>query len=59
MDTNKYLLTWAWYSCLLRGSASAWQIQRWILTAYHWTEHRIPKGGARERTQGAEGFAVL
>ena len=21
----------------------------------HWTEHRVPNGGARERTQGAEG----
>jgi hypothetical protein len=33
---------------------SAWQIQKWMLTVIHWTEHRVPKG-ARERTQGAEG----
>jgi hypothetical protein len=26
VDANKCLLTGAWYSCLLRGSASAWQI---------------------------------
>ena len=39
----------------LRGSASAWQIQRWKLTAIHWTEHSIPNGWTRERTQGAEG----
>ena len=43
------------YSCLQRGSTSAWQIQTWILTSYHWTEQRIPNEGARERTQGTEG----
>jgi hypothetical protein len=47
VDVNKCLLTDAWYSCLLRGSASAWQIQRWMLSAKHWTEHRVPNGGAR------------
>jgi hypothetical protein len=31
-----------------------WQIQRWILTAYHWAEHRVPNEEDRERTQGAE-----
>jgi hypothetical protein len=35
VDFNKCLLTRAWYNCLLRGSASAWQIQRQILTAIH------------------------
>jgi hypothetical protein len=30
-------------------------IQKWMLTATHWTEHRVPNGRARERTQGAEG----
>ena len=54
-DANKSLQTGAWYSCLLRGSASAWQIQTWMLTAIHWAGHRVPDGGARERTQGAEG----
>jgi hypothetical protein len=48
-------LTGARYSCLLRGSASAWQIQKWRLTAIYWTEHRLPKRGTRERTQRAEG----
>ena len=33
-----------WYSCLLRGSARAWQIQRWMLAANHWTENRVPNG---------------
>jgi hypothetical protein len=30
-------------------------MQKWMLTAIHWTEHRVPNEGARERTQGAEG----
>jgi hypothetical protein len=37
------------------GRARAWQIQRWMLSANHWTEHRVPNEGARERTQEAEG----
>jgi hypothetical protein len=53
-DNKKCLLTEALYSCLLRGSARVWQIQRWRLTANHWTEHRIPKGGVRERTEGPD-----
>ena len=55
-DANKSLLTGAWYSCLLRGSASAWQIQKWMLTFIHWTEHTLPNEGARESTQEAEVF---
>ena len=42
-------------SSLLRGSASAWQTQKWMLTAIHWAEHRVSNEGARESTQGAEG----
>jgi hypothetical protein len=26
-----------------------------MLTVFYWLEHRTPKGGARESTQGAEG----
>jgi hypothetical protein len=55
VNTNKYLLTKSYYSSLLRSSTSAWQIQRWMLTAYHWTEHRVPNEGAQKSTQGAEG----
>ena len=55
VDTNKSLLTGGWYNCLLRGSISAWQIQKWVLTVIHWTVHRVPNEGVRERTQGAEG----
>jgi hypothetical protein len=25
-----------------------------MLTANHWTAHRVPNGGDRERTEGAE-----
>ena len=55
VDANKCLLTGAWYSCLLRGSASTWQIEKWMLSANHGTEHRFPNGGLRDRTQGAVG----
>ena len=55
VDAKTCLLTGAWYSCLLRGSVSTWQIEKWMLTAIHWTEHRVPNEWARERTQGAEG----
>jgi hypothetical protein len=44
---NKCMLTGFWYSYL-------WQIQRYMLAANHWTEHRLPNGGGRERTVWAE-----
>jgi hypothetical protein len=52
---KKSLLTGAWYSYLLRASASAWQIQKWMLTIIHWTKHRVPNERTRESMQGAEG----
>ena len=55
MDAHKCLLTGARYSCHLGGSASVWKIQRRTLSASHWTEHRVPNGGARERAKGAKG----
>ena len=58
VDAKKSLLTWAWYSWFLRGSTRTWQIQRQILAANHWSEHRVPNGGVRERTEEAEGFAT-
>jgi hypothetical protein len=42
--------------CLLLGSASAWQIQKWMLTVRYWMDHRAPNGRARESTQGAKGI---
>jgi hypothetical protein len=50
VDASKSLQTWAWYICLLRGSASAWQIQKWMLTAIHWRKHSVLNEGAREST---------
>jgi hypothetical protein len=29
-----------------------------MLTIIHWKEYRVPNEGARESTQGAEGFAA-
>jgi hypothetical protein len=48
---SKILLTGPWYSCLLWGYASAWQIQKWMLTVSYWMKHRAPNGGARESIQ--------
>jgi hypothetical protein len=48
VNAKKCLLTGTWYGCLLRGSARAWQIQRWMLTGNDWTEHRIPNGGVKD-----------
>ena len=56
--THSCFLALARYSCLLKGSASAWHIQKWMLTAVHWTEPRVPYEGARESFQGAEGSAA-
>ena len=56
VHVKKYLLTGAWYSCLLRGSARVWQIQRHVPAANHWTECRVPNGGVREKTERAEGL---
>ena len=45
-----------WYSCLLWGFASSWQIQKWMLTDIYRIEHILaPNIGTRESTQGAEG----
>jgi hypothetical protein len=53
-DDIKFILG-TWYSCLLKSSASAWQLQKWMLTVIHWIEHKVPNEGARERAQEAEG----
>ena len=38
------------------NSASAWQIQKWMLTVIYKMEHRAPNGEAKESTQGSEGI---
>jgi hypothetical protein len=53
---RKILLKGPWYSCLIWGYASAWQIQKWMLTVIYKMEQRAPNGEARESTQGAEGI---
>jgi hypothetical protein len=50
------VITTSCYLCLLRGSASAWQIQKWMLTVILWMEDKVSNDGARERTQGDEGI---
>ena len=57
VDANKSLLTGDWYSCLLRGSASARQIQKCMLTVIHWMEHRVPKEGVKVLKE-LKGFAA-
>jgi hypothetical protein len=59
VDARKCLLTGALYRCLLRGSSRACQTQRWMLTAIHWTKHRVPIGGTKEMNEGAEGLCNL
>jgi hypothetical protein len=54
-NSRKILLKEPCYSCLIWGYASAWQIQKWMLTVIYKMEHRAPNGGARERTQRDEG----
>jgi hypothetical protein len=52
-----YLLTEPWYSYPLGGSARAWPIQMWMLTANHpnhRTEQGDRSGGIRGRSEGAE-----
>jgi hypothetical protein len=60
-DTIAYasniLLTGPWYSYLMWGYASAWQIQKWMLTVSYWMEHRAPKKGAGESTEEAKGVS--
>jgi hypothetical protein len=52
---KKCLLRGTWYCCVLRGSASAWPIQIWMLIVNHWTSvHGDPNGVVRGRTEGTE-----
>ena len=56
-----YLVVWsfleiAWYNSLEWGYASAWQIQKWMLTIIYWMEHSAPNGGAKESNQGVKGI---
>jgi hypothetical protein len=59
VDAKKCMLKGAWSGCLLRGPSRVLQIQRWMLTANHWTERGVPNRGIRERTEGVEGGLQL
>jgi hypothetical protein len=54
---RKILLRGPWYSYLLWGYASSWQMQTYMLTVIYWMEHRTPNEGARESTLGAKGVS--
>jgi hypothetical protein len=54
-DAKKRLLTGAWYSCPLRGSARTWLLQMCMFIANHHTEHGEPNGRIKGRTEGGEG----
>jgi len=41
---------------LLKGFARNIQIQRWMLTANHWTEYRNHNGRVREKAMELKGF---
>jgi hypothetical protein len=56
---RKILLKGPCYSCLVWGYASAWQIQKWMLTVIYKMEHRDPNVGDRESTQELKGSATL
>jgi hypothetical protein len=51
---SKVLLTGPWYSCLMWGYASAWQIQKWMFRVMYCMEHRSPKEGSRVRNKGTK-----
>jgi hypothetical protein len=54
-NARQILMKGPCYSCLIWGYASAWQIQKWMLTVIYKMEHSAPNGEARESTKGAEG----
>jgi len=49
VDAKEYLLTGAWYGCLLKGSARDLLIHIRMFAANHLTEHRDCNGGLKEK----------
>jgi hypothetical protein len=49
VDANKCLLTGAWYSCVLRDSASAWEIRSGVSQPSIRQSRGPPNAGAREK----------
>jgi hypothetical protein len=56
---NKILLTGPWYSGLLWGYASTWQIKTWMLTVSYWVEHRSPMEELEKVSKEQKGSATL
>jgi hypothetical protein len=42
----------------MRGSARAWQIQRQMLTANHWTDYGVPNEELKKGLEELKGFAA-
>ena len=55
VHAKRCLLTGAWYCCLLRESASSWQMQIQWPVANHQTKHRDASGRVRGRIEGVDG----
>jgi hypothetical protein len=62
-DTIAYainiLLKGPCYSCLRWGYASAWQIQKWMLTVIYKMEHRAPMEDLEKAPKEMNGSATL
>jgi hypothetical protein len=43
----------------MRGSASAWQIQKWMITVIQWMEHWVSHEEAREIPRKLKGFVAV
>ena len=56
-NAKESLLTGAWYSCSLRGSARALPIQMWMQAANHRIKGGDSYGGVTGMTKGAEGVS--
>jgi hypothetical protein len=50
---RKILLKGPCYSCLIWGYASAWQIQKWLLTVIYKMEPKAPNGEALKELKGS------
>jgi hypothetical protein len=56
---SKILLKGPWYSCLVWGYASAWQIQKWMLTVIYRMEQGPPMEKLEKAPRELKGSATL
>jgi hypothetical protein len=59
MYASKILMKKPWYSCLLWGFDSVWQMKKWMITVISRMEHKAPNIGAKESTQELKMSATL